>query len=195
MTLFDKAARFALEAHAGQRRKRSDIPAVLHAMEVAAICATLTSDEEVLAAALLHDTVEDTSVTIDDISREFGPRVTALVAAETEDKRPGQPPAQTWRVRKEESLAELAAADDDGVAMVWLGDKLSNMRSFVILHRREGDELWRNFNQPDESQQRWYYTSVADLIEPALGTTDAWREYATLLAEVFPKGGDRDVAV
>ena len=80
--LFDRAIILAAQAHAGMVRKGSDTPYIVHPMEAAAIAATMTNDPEILAAAVLHDTVEDTGVSIADIRREFGDRVAAIVSAE-----------------------------------------------------------------------------------------------------------------
>ena len=95
------AMNFAIAAHGEVRRKGDGLPAVLHAMEAAAVAASLTSDEEVLAAAVLHDTVEDAGVDLEDIRARFGERVAGLVWAESEDKMRGLPPEESWRARKE----------------------------------------------------------------------------------------------
>ncbi len=184
MTEFEEAICFAVEAHSGVTRKRESTPYILHPMEAAVIVGTLTSDSEVLAAAVLHDTVEDTGVSIEELEVRFGPRVAALVASETENKYPGQPKSETWRTRKEESLAELAAAEDPGVKLLWLGDKLSNIRSLYRSWKISGDAIWKTFNQRDPTQQAWYYRSVtAALIE--LKGYEAWQELNELVETVF----------
>ena len=104
MELVSKAIVFAAEAHDGMRRKKSDAPYILHPMEAAVIVGTMTDDQNLIAAAALHDVVEDTDITIDEIGEKFGPRVKALVSSETENKRPELPSADTWRIRKEETL-------------------------------------------------------------------------------------------
>ena len=73
-SLLDKAIVFAVNAHSGLERKGKGFPYIVHPMEAASIAATRTNDQELLAAAVLHDTVEDTEVTLKDIEREFGPR-------------------------------------------------------------------------------------------------------------------------
>lgn len=98
--ILDKAIIFAVNAHRGQFRKGSDTPYILHPMEAAAIVGTMTADDEVLAAAVLHDTVEDTGTTTEQIREQFGERVAALVSAESENKREDQPAASTWKIRK-----------------------------------------------------------------------------------------------
>ncbi len=175
LSMFEEAICFAVEAHCGQVRKGETVPYIVHPMEVAAICATITADPEVLAAAVLHDTVEDTDTTPEEIERRFGRRVAALVASETEDKRVDLPPDETWRIRKEESLEDLKNATDPGVKILWLGDKLANIRSFRRRQTRCGDELWEIFNQKNPGQQAWYYRNIVGLLRE-LENTDAWRE-------------------
>ena len=97
------------------------------------------------------------------------------------------PPAATWRIRKEESLAVLKNTQDIAVLMVWLGDKLANMRSIYRDFKVEGVRMWQRFNQKDVDQQAWYYCSIADLTE-RLSHTSAWLEYKKLTELVFGKG-------
>lgn len=191
--LVDRAAAFAVEAHAGMLRN-DGTPYILHPMEVAVILRTMTEDEDVIAAGLLHDVVEDTPHTMDEILARFGPRVAALVAAETENKRDDLPKRETWQIRKEESLAELRAAEDIGVKMLWLADKLSNMRAFRRFYEVDGPALWKRFHNSDTTRQAWYYRSVADAVS-MLRETAAWQEYTALLNQVFadtPTTGGND---
>ena len=181
--LFEDALRFAMDAHAGMVRKAERIPYINHPMEVATIAATMTDNQEVLAAALLHDVVEDTDHTLDEIVQHFGLRVAELVASETENKRDDLSRSASWRMRKEESLAMLEAADRD-MKILWLSDKLANMRSFYRMYLVRGSALWETFHQSDPVQQAWYYMSVARLCEE-LSDTAAWQEYDRLIHIVF----------
>ena len=122
-----------------------------------------------------------------EIEERFGKRVRELVEAETENKRADLPPAETWRLRKEESLAVLRETSDIAVLMVWLGDKLANMRSIYREFKAEGNKMWQKFNQKDEKEQAWYYRSIADLTA-RLSDTSAWQEYKALIELVFGKG-------
>lgn len=187
MEIVSEAILFAVKAHDGMRRKKSESPYILHPMEAAVIVGTLTDDQELIAAAALHDVVEDADISIEEIEEKFGKRVKELVAAETEDKRADLPPAETWRIRKEESLEELKNTDDIGVLMVWIGDKLANMRSIYREWKMEGDAMWQKFNQKNVSEQAWYYRSIAKLTE-RLSDTPAWIEYNALTEIVFGKG-------
>ena len=187
MELVSEAVVFAVKAHDGMRRKKGELPYILHPMEAAVIVGTMTSDPNLIAAAALHDVVEDAGITIEEIEEKFGTRVKELVASETEDKRADLPPADTWRIRKEESLLELKNTDDMAVLMVWLGDKLANMRSIYRDWKVEGDAIWQRFNQKDVKEQAWYYRSIITLTE-RLSDTSAWLEYKTLTEIVFGKG-------
>ena len=187
MELVSEAIVFAAKAHDGMRRKKSEAPYILHPMEAAVIVGTMTDDQHLIAAAALHDVVEDTGVTIEEVEEKFGKRVRELVQAETEDKREELPPSATWRIRKEESLAELKNAEDIAVLMVWLGDKLANMRAIYRDFKVEGNAMWQRFNQKDPAQQAWYYRSIVTLTQ-RLDYTSAWLEYKTLTELVFGKG-------
>ena len=184
MELVSEAIAFAVRAHDGMRRKKSEVPYILHPMEAAVIVGTMTDDQNLIAAAALHDVVEDAGISIEEIEKKFGARVRELVASETEDKRADLPPTDTWRIRKEESLAVLKNTNDIGVLMVWLGDKLANMRSIYRDWKVEGDAMWQRFNQKDVREQAWYYSSIVKLTE-RLYDTSAWLEYKTLTELVF----------
>ena len=187
MELVSEAIAFAVKAHDGQRRKKSAAPYILHPMEAAVIVGTMTDDQELIAAAALHDVVEDAGITIEEIGERFGPRVQELVASETENKREDLPPSATWRIRKKESLEVLKNTEDLAVLMVWLGDKLANMRAIYRDWKTEGHAMWLRFNQTDVMEQAWYYRSIAKLTE-RLSHTSAWLEYQTLTELVFGEG-------
>ena len=182
-----KAIEFAAKAHDGMCRKKDNTPYILHPLEAATIVGTMTDDQDIISAALLHDVVEDTGITIEEIEEEFGVRVRKLVESETENKRADLPPTATWRIRKEESLEVLKNTDDIAVLMVWLGDKVANMRSIYRDFKVEGDAMWQRFNQKDAKEQAWYYRSILRLTE-RLADTSAWLEYKTLTELVFGEG-------
>lgn len=184
MSLFDDAVIFAAEKHAGMRRKDGSMPYLIHPLEAALIASGITEEEEILAACVLHDTVEDTEATKEDILSRFGSRVAALVDSETEDKMPDLPPEESWQIRKEQSLDELKNAADPGVRILWLADKLSNLRSLYRLKEELGDRVWEQFHQKDPARHAWYYRSV-DRALLALSETDAWKEYHDLVEKLF----------
>ena len=105
---FDRAAKFAIDAHHGGERKGKGYPYILHPMEAAGIVASISNDQELLAAAILHDTVEDTDVTIEQIRQEFGDRVATLVYSETSHL----PHDAPWRDRKQAQADAIASVVD-----------------------------------------------------------------------------------
>ena len=187
MNVLEEALIFATNAHKGQMRKMAGTPYILHPAEVAAIIATMTDNLDTMAAGALHDTIEDCGVDPREIREKFGPRVSALVQSESEDKLSDRPPQETWMERKEESLLMLQHTKDIDVKILWLGDKLSNMRSFHREYMKDGDAIWLNLNQKDPKMQAWYYRTIAEYV-PELSHTAAYAEYVKLLDEVFGKG-------
>lgn len=183
MELVERAIIFATKAHEGMRRK-NNLPYILHTVEVAAIVSSMTSDQEVIAAGALHDVVEDTEIGIQVIEKEFGKRVAGLVSSETEDKRKELPADVTWKVRKEEAMEVLKNTKDINVKILFLSDKLSNLRSIYSNWGKEGPNLWKHFNQKDPVEQKWYYNSIANYTQE-LSDTLAGREYNWLVQELF----------
>ena len=183
-SILDKAIVFAVQAHSGMVRKGTKTPYILHSLEAAAIVATMTDDEEVIAAAVLHDVLEDTSATVNQLIEEFGQRVTAFVNAESENKREDIPATETWKLRKQETIDALYNEKHPDVKMIALGDKLSNVRAMYRDYQAIGDKLWNRFNQKDKSEHGWYYRSIADATRE-LSNYPAWKEYAQLVSLVF----------
>lgn len=184
MELLDRAISFATQKHSGQLRKLADSPYILHPLEVAAIVSTMTNDPETLAASVLHDTVEDTDTTIEEIEENFGRRVALLVMTETEDKRENLPESATWKIRKQETLAILANTKEIAVKQMWLGDKLSNIRSFYREKCVNGRNIFQYLHQKDPAQQYWYYRSIIKSISE-LKETAAYKEFVFLVEKVF----------
>lgn len=184
MGVLDDAILFATEAHSGQTRKMAKTPYILHPLEVASIIATMTTDEDVMAAGVLHDTIEDADVLPETIAQKFGKRVFALVQSETEDRYSKKPASETWMERKEDSLLMLKHTKDKNVKILWLGDKLSNMRSFYREHLKYGDEIWKTLNQKDPKMHEWYYRTIADYVSE-LSDTAAYKEFVELINKTF----------
>ena len=180
-SLLDRAILFAVQAHAGVERRGKGFPYVVHPLEAMAIAATMTSDQEILAAAALHDVVEDTDVTLEDLRSLFGDRVAMLV--DTESDRPEL--REDWRSRKEESLKRLSEASRDE-KIVALGDKLSNMRAIARDYTTEGEVFWNRFLVKDKSVHAWRYHALADALS-SLSDTYAWQEFKFLVDRIFTK--------
>lgn len=181
--LLDRAILFAVKAHAGTERRGKGFPYIVHPMEAMEIVATISPDQELLAAAALHDTVEDTDVTVDQIREEFGERVAGLVASESDVMIQGLSEEDSWRARKQAAIDRLAAAPRDA-KIVALGDKLSNMRAIARDYATIGDELWKIFHAPHPSDHEWHYRGLADSLRE-LSDTFAFQEFESLINQVF----------
>ena len=184
--LFEAAVIYAAVHHKGQFRKLKKKHYLLHPMEVAQILSTMTDDEEILAAGILHDVAEDTKGTVADIRRKFGKRVAMLVESETEKQYPGENREDSWKKRKEESLQVLKDSTDKGVKMLWLADKLANIRSLSQVYSEEGDKLWTHLNQQDPELHRWYYKTVAEYLEMEMNRTGAYKELIRHINSIWP---------
>ncbi|MBQ7888096.1 MAG: bifunctional (p)ppGpp synthetase/guanosine-3',5'-bis(diphosphate) 3'-pyrophosphohydrolase [Clostridia bacterium] len=182
MTLVSDAMLFAARAHDGMLRKGTNIPYIVHPAEVAAIAATMTEAPEVLAAALLHDVMEDCGVSEAELAERFGERVAQLVKSETQE-RTGDP-QETWLARKR-SAVERITKGDRAVKIIALSDKLSNMRAIHRDYDRDGERLFFKFHQHDKALHAWYYRSIAALLESELGNTQAWKELKEHIGYVF----------
>ena len=181
--LIQKAIQFAAEAHKGDFRKGNHLPYIVHPMEVMGLVRRMTDDCEVIAAGALHDVVEDTPYTVDDIRERFGDRVAKLVDLESENKRPDRPKSETWRIRKEESLLHDKDAPIEA-KYIMLADKLSNMRATLRDFQKDGHKIWQKFNMKDEAQQEWYYRTVAEVLKGLEGEP-LYREYLDILEQIF----------
>lgn len=182
MTILDKAIVYATEAHSGVFRKGGNSPYIVHPMEVAAIAARMTDDIEVIAAAVLHDVIEDTPTTAEQLEDMFGKRVVELVLADSDDKQYGQS-TESWEIRKTKTLERIPKLIKDEQIVV-LSDKLSNLRSIYHDYTQIGDELWKRFNVKDKSKQEWYYSGIAERLDK-VKDSNAFKEYLELLVAVF----------
>lgn len=177
--MVDKAIEFATRAHEGQFRKGTTRPYILHPLEVSEIVATMTDDEEIISAAVLHDTVEDCEgVTVELIEREFSKRVAELVHQESEDK------SKTWMERKSHTIEHLKTAPKD-VQIIGLADKLSNMRDIDRDYPVYGEELWQRFRMKDKNVIGWYYKGIRKSLEKDFKNVPAYEEYCRLVEKNF----------
>ena len=181
--LLDRAIIFAVHAHAGTERRGKGYPYIVHPMEGVEIVATMTADQELLAAAALHDTVEDTEVTVEQIRAEFGDRVASLVADESEEQPEGMSEEESWHDRKRAAINHLAKASHDA-KIVALGDKLSNIRAIARDYAEIGDALWNRFHAKDPKDHEWHYRGLADALRE-LSDTYAYQEFERLINQVF----------
>ena len=184
ISLMDRAIIFATRAHSGTYRKGTMIPYIVHPIEAAAIVSTITADPDMIAAAVLHDVVEDTDATVEEIRFFFNERIATLVEAESEDKRKDLPPQETWMIRKMETLEFLRTKADRDAKILALADKLSNIRAIHRDQNTVGDKLWERFNEKRKEKHGWMYRQVAEALSE-LSDTFAWQEYDELVRKTF----------
>lgn len=177
-----KAYSYAAIMHEGQKRKGTSIPYFSHLITTMNYAMELTDDVEILAAAVLHDTLEDTYATLLDLQMNFGPVIAAFVAAETENKRIGSPADKTWEMRKYENITHLQKSSYE-VKIIVLSDKTANAESMAKEWSIVGDSIWEKFNQKDKRKQEWYYRGCENALSELADTNvmKLFRAYLHLL--------------
>lgn len=179
--MIEKAVEFAAKAHEGQMRKGTKRPYIVHPLEVGDIVSTMTDDEEIISAAILHDTIEDCEgVSQRILAQEFSERVAYMVARESEDK------SKTWMERKTATIEHLRNASYE-IQMISLADKLSNIRDIDRDYPVMGEELWTRFRMKDKQVIGWYYKGVRDALKGTFKGTGAYEEYCRLIEKNFGK--------
>ncbi len=154
--LLDAALAFAAVAHQWQRRKGTAIPYIVHPVGVMLVLLQAgETDAEILAAALLHDTVEDAGVKLAELNKRFGARVAEIVAGCSEPDR-----RVSWEARKQHTVAYLRTAPR-AIQLVSAADKLHNLRSLVADYAQVGETVWRRFKR-GRADLAWYYRAVID---------------------------------
>lgn len=177
--MINKAIKFAAKAHEGQLRKGTQRPYIVHPIEVGDIVSSMTQDAEIISAAVLHDTIEDCEgVSRTLLAQEFSERVANMVAQESEDK------SKSWIERKTATIEHIRTAPD-GVKMICLADKLSNMRDIDRDYPIYGEELWNRFRMKDKDMIGWYYKGVRDSLSDTFEDTEAYKEYCRLIEKNF----------
>ena len=178
--MLEQAIAFAMEAHMGASRKGTKRPYILHPIETLQILASMNADTNLMIAGVLHDTLEDTDVTLLDIYDRFGVDVAALVNGHTEDKR------KIWYVRKLTTVSALPSENVRQKALA-MADKVANMRNMLIDYKRIGEELWGRFNAP-KHLQAWYYSKLIDGLYEMQNypeTADVYWEMTALYKDLF----------
>lgn len=162
LSLLRRAFEFALAAHGGQLRKGAPVPIISHLMAVSALVLEFGGTAEEGAAALLHDTLEDTSATVEDLRREFGEEVAQIVVECTDSLYPCPP---IWRDRKERFI-NCVPNLSDSARLVIAADKLHNARDVVRAQREKGDASFLIFHGRKEGTV-WYYGAALQSLELA----------------------------
>lgn len=148
-----RAIQFAARKHHGQfRKEREPLPYITHLFSVALLVAEDGAEDDVVTAALLHDVIEDTPTSREEVAEAFNERVALLVQSVSEPK------GEAWRERKESYLATLRNAPVEAV-VISLADKIDNIESKIEAHEREGDRIHDSWRQPKE-EYLWFHGEV-----------------------------------
>lgn len=181
--VFD-AIQYAARAHAGQYRKGADkVPYIVHPLGVGKILIEYGMPDHIVVAGILHDTIEDTHVTLNQIRKKYGATVAELVAGASEPNR-----EDAWEDRKRHTIEHLKRAPIE-LLYVTCADKLDNVRAMVKDFERHGEKIFERFNQP-KAKQKWYYTSLARVfVLRAKTRTDLeiFGEYEREVRKIFGK--------
>ena len=175
MTLVEKADRLAERAHEGQTRKESNAPYITHPRAVARILEEHGFDDTAVAAALVHDVVEDTPLCLDDVRRELGDEVARLVEAVTYDD------SLSWEGKREKYI-EAVRQGPEGAKAISVADKIHNARSFIAGYGVQGRDMWKNFNK-GRDKKLWFEEAMLKMLR------ETWQhplvgEYAALIEEM-----------
>ena len=175
ISLIDLAVGFAARAHQTQHRKIGDLPYIAHPVGVAFILLRMNCPETVVAAGLLHDTVEDTNVTLEEIRKKFGDEVADIVAGCTEPPKKGN----SWETRKLHMIHTLTGASLS-IKLVAAADKYHNLSHSLYTSREGGKSIWGRFGRGIE-QQAWYYRNVSESILANVPEPDRYPIFQQLL--------------
>ncbi len=175
------AITFAAERHLGQLRKGTTMPYIVHPLAVMLILAECDPENrDLMAAGVLHDVLEDTGTSAEEMRERFGDHITDLVLSHTDDK------TLPWKERKILALKHLAAGNFEEQALQ-MADKLANLRDMKRDHDKYGEAVWEKFNNPYECVAWYYHESVEALkrMDQNEKTAKAYQEVREIVTELF----------
>lgn len=174
-----KALEFAVNAHSGQFRKGTKLPYIVHPVDVMRILISHNASTDAVIAGILHDTLEDTTTTVDDLKQTFGERITQLIMGASEPDK-----SLSWEERKKHTFEFLSQTNDVEQLMVACADKLSNVSTIKQDFDAIGNEIWKRFKRGYD-QQKWYYCGLADIFEKHTDESDLFKDYVKLTHDFF----------
>ena len=177
MDKIEYAIYYATKAHKGQKRKMEDVDMIFHPFTVGMILQRNGQDEEVVAAGILHDVVEDTEKTFEDIEKDFGKKIRDYVydASEPDKTLP-------WKDRKEHTINHIKNAPL-GSKLIVACDKIRNLEDALANIKKYGKD---NVLSRNPEEQRWYYTSVYEsCIYGVDKNNEIFKRYKNILEQLF----------
>ena len=179
LELIDYAIYYATKAHTGQRRKSDkEVDMIFHPFTVGMILQRAGASTECVIAGLLHDVIEDTRYSLEDIKNEFGSDVAKFVDEVSEDK------SLPWKERKIEAIDKIKTASLEG-KLVECADKINNLETLYNQYQEQGESIWKSFNKPKE-EQKWYYTKMYQAVLMNTNEKGAlFERYKRILEKLF----------
>lgn len=161
------------ELHRHQLRRHTDTPYAVHPFAVAFLLQAYTDDENIFAAALMHDVLEDVrGYEYEDLEKEFGKKIASIVQEVSEDRSPyatKKKDKSSWLHRKELYIKNLEGASEEAL-FVSAGDKIHNLYSLIKIHGQSGDKMWGSFHAPEPKVEStmWFYDQVIGVLKSRL---------------------------
>ena len=178
MDKLNVAIQFATQKHAKQFRKKTAIPYIVHPIEVMQILRDNGASVDAQIVGVLHDTLEDTDTTYQEIAELFGNKIADMVQMETEIK--GKP----YKERKHEHMMRIMLSGTKEEKMVNCADKLSNLKSSYIDLKTNGSRTWQKFNAPREDIL-WYYGLAIRFFESDLKNAKMFKQLLSYYYKVY----------
>lgn len=158
----EKAIKKASVLHRNQQRKRDGTPYISHLFSVAFILLNYTDDENIIAGGILHDVIEDTECTPEELEIDFGPRIKEIVLGVSEDKA-----IKDWGERKKYYRAHLENISFESL-MVCAADKIHNLMSLRDVYEVYGGDLWKSFETPSPQIYFEHHEGVLKILKERL---------------------------
>jgi (p)ppGpp synthase/HD superfamily hydrolase len=157
LNLLEKSVRIATSAHQGQKRKEADIPYISHPIMVAFKLMKYGFADEIIAAALVHDVLEDTEFSAEQLHHELGDKVFDIVRAVTNDD------TLSWEDKKMKYV-ETVRSGPEGAKAVVIADKIHNAESLIAAYQIQGPIVWKNFNR-GKAKKMWFEYAVLKMLQ------------------------------
>lgn len=163
----ERAIRKASALHDGQARKgKNAIPYISHLFSVTAILSNYTTDEDIIIAGLLHDSIEDTDYTEMELRKEFGIGIAHIVMGVTELKKKNGVEL-LWKERKEAYLSLLRGVGEQSL-MVAAADKIHNLQSVISDKKTTGETFWSHRDYGKSKEQLWFFGETLAILKSRL---------------------------
>ncbi len=161
-----KALIIASQKHFGQKRKINKSPYIIHPFAVCLILTQFTKNEDILISAILHDTLEDTNYTKQELEKDFGKKILNIIIHLTEQEFSDKI-KKTWLQRKIHYLELLNNAPYESL-MVCAADKIHNLQSLIFHYKFLGQKIWNYFPNSTPKQQLWFHSQVFKILKRKL---------------------------